>query len=99
MSIQMNVSSQKIFIFNAERTQNKGRFVLRNYGENLDFTVARRMIQKLLIERKITVGKLAEILGVSVKELMLFGVNGNPAKLLSKINLPLIKIYCKTKWV
>lgn len=99
MSIQMNVSSQKIFIFNTERTQNKGRSVLKNYGKTLDFTVAKRMIQKLLIEQKITIGKLAEILEVSVKELMLFGVNENSAKLLSKINLPLIKIYCKTKWV
>lgn len=56
------------------------------------------MIRRLLIENKMPKEKLAKILAIRKKQLEYFAAKQGSEKLRAKINLPLIKLYCKTRW-
>ena len=56
------------------------------------------MIRRLLIEKKMPKEKLAKMLAVKTKEIECVVAKRGSKKLIAKINLPLIKIYCKTRW-
>lgn len=63
----------------------------------LSIEVIQKMLNKFLTEKNISKEKLAEALGISIKELDDLRGNQNTS-LISKINLPLIELYCETKW-
>jgi|GEM_PF-3855417 hypothetical protein len=56
------------------------------------------MIRRLLIENKMPKEELAKILAIRKKQLEYFAAKQGSEKLRAKINLPLIKLYCKTRW-
>ena len=65
----------------------------------LNTKTTKKMIQRFLIEKKMPKEELVEILGITTENLeQLFSQEAAP-ELLSKINLPIISLYCKTKWV
>ena len=64
----------------------------------LNINIIQKMLNKFLTEKNIPKEKLAEALGVSIKELEDLWGNQNTS-LIPKINLPLIKLYCETKWL
>lgn len=57
-----------------------------------------RMIQRFLLEKHIPKKSLAKSLGISVKNMDKLFSSKIPPGLRYKINLPLITLYCKTKW-
>ena len=59
---------------------------------------AHQMVRRFLNEKGMSKEELAGLLDVRVKSLdQLFSEN-IPAGLMSKINLPLVKLYCNTEW-
>jgi len=57
----------------------------------------KKMIMHFLTGNKISKEKLAEALGITVDNLESL-LSGKSNELIPKINLPLIKLYCKTKF-
>ena len=56
------------------------------------------MIRRLLVENKMPKEELAKILAIRKKQVDYFAAKQGSEKLRAKINLPLIKLYCKTRW-
>lgn len=56
------------------------------------------MVQRFLTEKKMSKKELAEILKISIKNLERILSRKNLSKLKPKISLPLIRLYCGTKW-
>ena len=73
-----------------------------NKGKNLYLNIiaTRKIINRFLIEKKMSMEKLAEVLGTDTRSLnqILSTKTTAASELMSKINLPLIKLYCATKW-
>lgn len=67
-------------------------------NEHLHIETIRKMIWRVLAERHLSEEKLAHALGVTVKRLKQLHSEDPPLALTSKINLPLIKLYCATKF-
>ena len=65
----------------------------------LSVDTMQKMIQRFLTEKKMSEAKLAKILAIKVGDIDRIFSHGNLSRLIPKINLPLIKIYCKTKWI
>ena len=64
----------------------------------LDLENAHRMINRFLNEKGMTKKELAESLDVTVRNLEQLFSDKIPAGLMSKVNLPLVRLYCNTKW-
>lgn len=70
----------------------------REKGYLMSRSTAQRMIQRLLVENKMPKEKLAKILAVRKKQVEYFAARKGSEKIRAKINLPLIQLYCKTRW-
>lgn len=65
----------------------------------LSIDTVQKMICRFLTEKKMSEAGLAKILGISIKNLKLLLLKEEVFfALIPKINLPLIKLYCKTKF-
>jgi len=64
----------------------------------LNLKNAHKMIQRFLDEKGMSKDELAFILHVKVKNLDQIFSKKIPPGLMSKINLPLVRLYCNTKW-
>ena len=64
----------------------------------LNVSVIQKMIQRFLTEKEMSEAKLSELLGITIEELSLIFSQENLSNLIPKINLPLIRLYCETKW-
>ncbi|MCL5261537.1 MAG: hypothetical protein M1561_07740 [Gammaproteobacteria bacterium] len=91
MTTQSNINYPKISIYK----QSWGRLTIPDFASNNTI----KMIQRFLIEKKMRICDLADAIGITTKDLGLFMHNEKPPKTIAKINLSLIKLYCKTKWV
>jgi hypothetical protein len=57
-----------------------------------------KMLRRLLIEKQMPQKKLIQYLGIDVKELRQLLSRKKPPRLVHKINLSLIKLYCSTNF-
>lgn len=65
----------------------------------LHISTVKKMLQRFLTEQGMSKEELAAALKITVWNLeQLFSSNAPPPRLLSKVNMPLIKLYCSTKW-
>ncbi len=69
----------------------------QNIDAYLNVETIQKILNKFLIEKKMSKEKLAESLEISTNELETFLSNKN-ISLIPKINLPLVKLYCETKF-
>jgi len=65
----------------------------------LSVNTIQKMVKRFLTEKKMSKEKLARALAITIGDLERIFSQGNLSKLIPKINLPLIKLYCKTKWM
>lgn len=56
------------------------------------------LLHKFLTEKNMTKEKLVQEIGISAEELEQLLCNKNTSLLISKVNLSLVKLYCRTKW-
>ena len=77
----------------AHKLEKSGNICLELNLENI-----RKMILRFLVEKKMSMKKLAKQLGVTPVELQQFSSKKGLARLAHRINLPLVKLYCKTSW-
>ncbi|CAL7960809.1 hypothetical protein GAMM_170093 [Gammaproteobacteria bacterium] len=71
---------------------------LKKRNEYLHRETMRKMIWRILTEKHMPEEKLAHALGITIKSLKQFCSKNCPLTLVPKINLPLIKLYCVTKF-
>ena len=64
----------------------------------MDVETMQKMILRFLMEKKISKNKLLKTLGITIVDLEQLLSYEVPSNLMLQINLPLIKLYCKTKW-
>jgi hypothetical protein len=64
----------------------------------LSIEIIQEMLHKFLAEKNMTKEKLAQEIEISVEELEQLLCNKNASLLIPKVNLSLVKLYCKTKW-
>jgi len=64
----------------------------------LDLDNAHRMVKRFLSEKMMSKEELAHSLDVTVRNLDQLFSEKMPAGLMCKINLPLVKLYCSTRW-
>lgn len=57
-----------------------------------------KMIQRFLVEKGMTKKELADVLEITVRNLEHLFSEDVPAGLLCKVNLPLVSLYCRTRW-
>ncbi|EKE01328.1 MAG: hypothetical protein ACD_21C00158G0004 [uncultured bacterium] len=72
---------------------------IKNSGACLGEKTIQEMIQRFLVEKKMSKEKLAKSLGIKTRDLELLVLRKALLKTITKINLPLIRMYCRTKWV
>jgi hypothetical protein len=65
----------------------------------LSVTAIRKMVLRFLTEKKMSKEKLAKGLAVKVVDLERIFTPDDLSRSIPKINLPLIKLYCATKWI
>lgn len=71
---------------------------IENTGNCLRIEVIRKMICRFLTEKKMPKQNLAEALGITVKGLNQLCSKRASQALMLKVNLPLVKLYCKTRF-
>jgi len=71
---------------------------VKNADNYLRIEVIQKMISRFLIEKKMSEQRLAEALGISVSVLKHICSAKVSQPLIHKINLSLIKLYCKTRF-
>ena len=81
-----------------EATNNLKRKRLKQRNEYLPKETMLKMIWRILTEKHYPEEKLAHALGITVKSLKQFCSQKCSASLIPKINLPLIKLYCVTRF-
>ncbi|MBU0744813.1 MAG: hypothetical protein KKE11_05535 [Gammaproteobacteria bacterium] len=64
----------------------------------VDLNSLHGMVLRFLVEKRMSKKELAQVLNISVRNLERLFSEEIPPGLLSKINLPLVKLYCSTKW-
>ncbi|CAL7964081.1 hypothetical protein GAMM_60193 [Gammaproteobacteria bacterium] len=64
----------------------------------LSMNTIQKMVQRFLTEKKMSKEKLARTLAITVRDLERIFSQDDLSRLISKVNLPLIRLYCKTKW-
>lgn len=70
----------------------------KNNNNYLRIEVIQKMICRFLTEKKVSKQKLAEALGITVRGLNQLCSKEATQALIQKINLRLVKLYCKTKF-
>lgn len=65
---------------------------------NLHADTTRKMLNRFLTEKRVSKEELSKILGVSAKEIEQFFICEASSELISRVSLPLAKLYCETKW-
>lgn len=85
---------KRVRISQTSITQNE-----RNKNCFLKTDAVRRMLWRFLIEKDMSEKELAKILVIKVKSLRQIFSQEYLPRLVSKVNLSLIKLYCKTKWI
>ena len=70
----------------------KGNFIYLRV-ENIQ-----KIILRFLTEKGMSKKELADVLNITVKNLDQVFSKRIPSGLLAKINLPLVNLYCRTKW-
>lgn len=65
---------------------------------HLNLDNVHKMIKRFLNEKGMSKEELAKILEITVKNLEQLFTNEIPSGLLSRVNLPLARLYCGTKW-
>lgn len=96
MEIDSSNWESKVSIKKKEDTSFKPK--LKNRSGHLNIETIRKMIQCFLIEKQIPKQKLAKSLGITVKNLLQLSSPKAAPALIPKINLPLVKLYCSTKF-
>lgn len=67
-------------------------------GKYLGIETIRKMLKKLLLEKKIERKDLAKSLGIQLARLDQILFSKPTEALIKKVNLPLVKLYCETKF-
>lgn len=81
----------------AQKIKSKKRR-LKKRNDFLHKEALQKMIWRFLTEKHMPEEKLSHTLGITVKSLRQFCSKQPPLALIPKINLPLIKLYCLTKF-
>ena len=92
-----DISSQKTFTKEDAAKDDSNVNLNKKNNTYLKAETIRKMILRLLIEKKMPKERLAEILKITVNNLELI-ISQDTDLRISEINLPLIKLYCETKW-
>ena len=71
----------------------------KNNNAYLSIETIQGMLHGFLTEKNMPKEKLAQEIAISVEELEQLLCNKNTSILIPKINLSLIKLYCKTRWI
>jgi hypothetical protein len=72
---------------------------INNSSACLSASTAQKMLQRFLVEEKTPKEKLAKVLGIKNSDLEKLLMKKGSLKLMVRINLPLIRVYCRTQWV
>ncbi len=88
---QTTTQVEKTDIDNKERNS-------QDPGACLDIAKIRKILNKFLVEKKLSKATLAERLGIATNELTALLYKKNVTPLIYKVNLPLIKLFCETKF-
>jgi len=76
-----------------------GAITSRRTSIYLHLSSVKKMLRRFLVEKKIPKKELARILEITVWNLeQLFSDDAPHPRLLSKVNLPLVRLYCSTRW-
>jgi hypothetical protein len=91
-----NLSVASVFGLAAAKRHNR-------YGKSQQYLLTRevvkKMINRLLVEKQMPIKRLAKALAVSISDVESLGCSEEAyLQLIGKINLPLIRLYCQTKW-
>lgn len=82
-----------------EATTNQVFLNLTKKNSNyLSINTVQKMVLRFLTEKKMPAKKLAKNLAITVEDLERIFSQEDLSKLISKVNMPLIRLYCKTKW-
>jgi hypothetical protein len=87
--------------FGAKEEHNGNYFVSTASSKNMKYvnqSSLQQMILRLLIEKGMSKKELAQVLEITIRNLERLFSDDIPPGLLAKINLPLVKLYCSTKW-
>ena len=71
---------------------------IKNIRCCLNINTIQKIIQRFLLEKKLSKSSLAAILDITTKELELLILKQDSLKIVTKINLSLIELYCRTNW-
>ena len=71
---------------------------IKNTDDCLRIEVIQKMIYRFLTEKRMPKQNLAEVLEITVKSLNQLCSKGASQALILKVNLPLVKLYCKTRF-
>ena len=71
----------------------------RHTKKQLSASVVKKMILRFLLEKNMPPASLAKVLTITLKELNRFlATDIISERVIAKMNLPIIKLYCKTQW-
>ena len=87
---KLSASKNEGVSFKAKLSKNKANY--------LSVETIRKMILRFLSEKQIPKQKLAAALGITEKSLLRICLSRFSVALIAKINLPLVRLYCKTKF-
>lgn len=84
---------------NPNKTNKSKQKRIKKIDGYLKIAVIRIMLKKFLNEKKMAKENLANALGITEEELDQLLFYKLVSKIKQKVNLPLIKLYCETKWL
>ncbi|MEI8055595.1 MAG: hypothetical protein WCH10_06355 [bacterium] len=84
------VNRNESFVFKSKFSKNRADY--------LRAEIIRKMILRFLSEKQMSKQELAEVLGITKKNLLRVCLSRFSMALVHKINLPLAKLYCRTKF-
>jgi len=99
-----DLMAKPILAINGSLSCYPDRSITRNTGSSirdiiyLNLSNVRKMIKRFLHEKEMSKKELASSLDISVKNIDQLFYEKLPAGLMSKVNLPLVRLYCSTKW-
>ena len=99
-----NINTEKLLntndqIKNPNKTSKSKQKRIKKTDGYLKIAVIRIMLKKFLNEKKMAKENLANALGITEEELDQLLFYKLVSKIKQKVNLPLIKLYCETKWL
>lgn len=84
---------------NKNKKVNSEQEHVKNANKYLDIKIIRQMLTRFLAKKQMPKEILADELGVTVEELEQLFAHTVSLELIHKVNLPLIKLYCETRWL